>query len=75
MIKMKTVAEKLVDFLKVIEGNMKSQLYESYGERLFHQAFGAVTYTVENLTSSETEKERIINLWENIWRDRLADLI
>jgi len=72
---MKTVAEKLVDFLKVIEGNMKSQLYENYGECLFHQAFGAVLYTIENLTSSEAEKEQIIDLWENEWRDKLANLI
>ena len=72
---MKTLAEKLVDFLKVIEGNMKSLLYENYRERLFHQAFGAVLYTVENLTSSEVEKEQIIDLWENEWRARLANLI
>ena len=75
MIKMKTLTEKLVEFLEIIEGNMKSQLYENYGECLFHQAFGAVTYTVENLTSSEIEKKQIIDLWENTWRNKLINLI
>ena len=64
--------EKLIRYWERKERQMKE--YPEGKVAFFSQAFGALDFAME-ATDTWNEEEELVDLWNNVWRDRLEKLI